>query len=171
MVTSPGGRCQSGMDPEKPLWVGHASHWRYFGWWLFAVLLLAATVALLVTSTSKPGWYSLVPAGVALIVVVGIFIARARLTYKISSTKVIVEEGLVMKDSDELRLKDIRSIAVQRRGVRGWFGVGDIEFSSAARDDADIAFRAVPRVTAVRDLVRVQQEEHDRGEPTRPDAA
>ncbi len=121
-----------------PLWTGHPSHWRYFWWWLVGILLLAAY-------------------GAGLIIIAGIFIARARHAYMITQRMVIVEEGLVAKSSNEIRIQDIRSINMVKHGVAGLLGVGDLEISSAASDKAEITFRGVPHATRVRDLLRAQQ--------------
>lgn len=122
----------------EALWSGHPSHWGYFWWWLFGLVLLAAY-------------------GAGLIIIAGIFIARARHSYVVTQRMVIVEEGLVAKNSNEIRIQDIRSINMTKRGISGLLGVGDIEISSAATDKAEITFRGIAHATRVRDLLRAQQ--------------
>ncbi|HEX4330068.1 MAG TPA: PH domain-containing protein [Burkholderiales bacterium] len=124
--------------PTAPLWTGHPSHWHYFWWWLLGILLLAAY-------------------GAGLLVIAGIFIARARHTYMITQRMIMMETGLVAKSSIELRIQDIRSINLIKHGLAGFIGVGDLELSSAATDRAEITFRAIPHASAVRDIVRQQQ--------------
>jgi len=124
--------------PTAPLWTGHPSHWRYFWWWLLGILLLAAY-------------------GAGLIVIAGIFIARARHTYMITPRMIMMETGLIAKSSTELRIQDIRSINLTKHGIAGFIGVGDLELSSAATDRAEITFQAIPHASAVRDIVRQQQ--------------
>ncbi|HEY4373413.1 MAG TPA: PH domain-containing protein [Burkholderiales bacterium] len=121
-----------------PLWRGHPSHWRYFWWWVVGVLLLAAY-------------------GAGLIVIAGIFIARARHSYMVTPRLVMIEEGLVAKSSNEVRIHDVRSINMAKRGISGLFGVGDLEISSAATDKAEIIFHGIPHASQVRDLLRQQQ--------------
>jgi uncharacterized membrane protein YdbT with pleckstrin-like domain len=124
--------------PTAPLWTGHPSHWLYFWWWFLGILLLAAY-------------------GAGLLIIAGIFIARARHTYMITSRMIMIETGLVAKSSSEVRIQDIRSINLLKHGIAGLLGVGDLEFSSAATDRAEITFRAIPHAAAVRDRVRAQQ--------------
>ena len=53
---------------------------------------------------------------------------------------------------------DIRSMNVSKSGITGLLGVGKLEFSSAATDDADIIFYQIGGVDGVRNLVRKLQE-------------
>jgi len=69
-----------------------------------------------------------------------------------------MESGLFAKSSTEIRIKDIRSINVKKSGLLGLLGVGDVEFSSAASDKAEIVFSSISSATEVRDLVRNYQE-------------
>jgi hypothetical protein len=69
-----------------------------------------------------------------------------------------METGLVAKSSDEVRIKDIRSISVRKSGMTGLLGVGDLEFSSAASDQAEITFQSIPQAEEVRNLVRRYQD-------------
>jgi uncharacterized membrane protein YdbT with pleckstrin-like domain len=122
------------VDAEEPLWTGHPSNWHYFWAWVLGVLLAIVLVGF----------------GIIL----WIMIDRSRRTYTVTATRVIIEQGLWAKSSDEVRVTDIRSMAVKKSFISGLVGVGNIEFSSAAAADAEIVFRSVPGVEAVRDLVR-----------------
>lgn len=83
---------------------------------------------------------------------------RSRRTYTVTTKRVIMEAGFLSKNSDEVRIKDVRSINLRRSGFLGLLGIGDLEFSSAAADQAEITFHAVPGVERVRELVRKHQE-------------
>jgi hypothetical protein len=48
-------------------------------------------------------------------------------------------------------------INLQKRGLSGLLGIGRVEFSSAATDDADVIFWNTPEAEKVRDLVRSLQ--------------
>ena len=73
--------------------------------------------------------------------------------YTVSNKRVSVETGVFNKNSRELRIQDIRSIAAKIN----FLGFGNIEFSSAASDDVDVVFTAVSGAGAVRDLVKKLQ--------------
>lgn len=144
-------------EAEGPVWVGRPSHWHFF-WTYFLGLVIAPGLIVLLYFLGVRGAVLASPLAVTLFVLLVVAINRQRVRYTVTPTKVIIEFGFVARSSDELRIKDIRSIAVRKHGLSGLFGIGTIEFSSAAADDADVTFRAVPRVTAVRDLVRRYQE-------------
>ena len=124
-------------EAEKTVWSGHPSHWHYFWAWFFGILLAVA--------------------GVGILIIIWIFIDRARRSYIVTSHKLIIEWGLFAKSSNEIRIKDVRSINVRKRGLVGLLGVGDVEFSSAATDKAEIVFASVADATGIRDLVRKYQ--------------
>jgi len=127
------------MPDEEIIWTGHPSHWHYFWAWFWGVILFAAVVGIFI--------------------IIWIFVDRSRRTYVVTPTKVMSEWGLWAKSSDEVRIKDIRAIAVRKSGLTGLLGVGNLEFSSAAAADAEIVFSHIPRVTDVRDIVRRYQNE------------
>jgi uncharacterized membrane protein YdbT with pleckstrin-like domain len=125
------------MDPAAILWEGHPSHWHYFGWWVLGVVLAPVLVGFFII------WW--------------ILLARRRRTYTVAPGRVIVEWGWLVRNSREIRIQDIRSIEVRKRGLTGLLAVGDVEFASAARDEAEVVFHAIADVERVRDLVRGQQ--------------
>ena len=126
------------MHTEETVWSGHPSHWHYFGAWFWGILLTFVVVGIFI--------------------IVWIFLDRSRCSYTVTTRKVIMESGLYAKSSTELRIKDIRSINVKKSGLLGLLGVGDVEFSSAASDKAEIVFSSISSATEVRDLVRNYQE-------------
>ena len=73
----------------------------------------------------------------------------------VTNRRVSVEKGIFSRSSRELRIQDIRSIAARAN----LFGIGDIEFSSAAQADAEVVFRGLSNTAAVRDLVKQLQNE------------
>lgn len=119
---------------EETLWVGNPSHWNYIGRWLFGLLLSVV--------------------GLGLLVIAGIFLDRARRVYIVTNRKVIFQSGLLARSTNEVRIKDVRSINVSKQGVAGILGVGSVEFSSAASDRAEIIFANIAEADRVRDLVR-----------------
>ena len=93
----------------------------------------------------------------ALLVVGWIQLDRSRRKYAVSNRRVSAEFGIVSRTSNEVRLQDIRSMNLKIRGFSGLFGIGTLEFSSAATDDADVIFWNAPGAEKVRDLVRSLQ--------------
>ena len=146
---------------ERILWSGHQSQWYFLGHWIVGLLIVTALAAgvyfyRLQLNPWMPWAYG-VPIVVLLIVVATVAFARRQRTYRVTNHRVISIQGRVVTDTRELRIQDIRSMNVSKGGITGLLGVGKLEFSSAATDDADIIFYQIGGVDKVRDLVRSLQ--------------
>ncbi len=93
----------------------------------------------------------------AVILVLWIQLDRSRRKYAVTDRRVSSEYGIVNKSSNEVRIQDVRSINLRKTGVSGLLGIGTVEFSSAATDDADVIFWNISDAEKVRDLVRSLQ--------------
>jgi len=149
------------IDHEEVLWSGTVSHWHYAGKWLLAVISLAALLATffvhVVDDVTVLSVLRGVLAVIALSLIVWISVDRSRRKYIVTNQRVSVEFGIVSKQSTELRIQDIRSINLTTTGLSGLAGIGRVEFSSAASDDADVIFWNTPNAEKIRDLVRSVQ--------------
>lgn len=139
-------------QPEATQWTGHPTLWKWA--WLLAagVVLILLCLGLFLFYSQGP-ILNLLPIVLALPIFVYVSLVRNATTYTVTNRRVSVEAGIFNKTSRELRIQDIRSIAAKMNII----GYGNIEFSSAASDDADVVFTAVPRAAAVRDLVKKLQ--------------
>ena len=152
-------------DPEeKVVWSGNVSQWHYAGKWLFIVILIAAIVGTFFVSPGGLGvdpsaaWIArAVLAGAAMFLLAWIRLDRSRRKYTVTNKRVSVEFGIISKSSNEMRIQDIRSINLATTGLSGLVGIGRLEFSSAATDDADVIFWNVPGAEKIRDTVRSLQ--------------
>jgi hypothetical protein len=75
----------------------------------------------------------------------------------VTNKRVAVDYGIINRISNEVRISDIRSINLQKTGFTGLLGIGRVEFSSSATEDADVIFWNTPEAEKVRDLVRSLQ--------------
>ena len=121
-------------NEETTVWTGKPAHLNYVWSWLLGILLL--------------------PAGVGLLFIAGIFLVRARRRYTVTNLRVSVQTGLIVKSTNEVRIRDIRSINVTKKSVSGFLGVGNLELSSAASDKAEIIFEGISGPDRVRDAIR-----------------
>jgi membrane protein YdbS with pleckstrin-like domain len=146
---------------EHVLWDGSVSHWHYAGKWLFIILLLTGLVATFFVAVSDDQTVQWIVRGALALVVFAILIwiklDRSRRKYLVTNTRVSVEYGIVSKSSNEMRIQDIRSINLTTKGLSGMLGIGRLEFSSAATDDADVIFWNTPSAEKIRDMVRSLQ--------------
>lgn len=137
---------------EEVLWTGHPTWWKWTGFIIVGLLLCLLPTAFLLFNPPLALLASPVAAiGLFLFIYVGVI--RNVTSFAITNKRISIEKGIFNKTSRELRIQDIRSIAAKTNIL----GYGDIEFSSAASDDAEVIFVAVPRAAAVRDLVKKLQ--------------
>jgi membrane protein YdbS with pleckstrin-like domain len=108
----------------------------------YAVMLWAARAALALLALLLIGWIQL---------------DRRRRRYAVTNRRVSAEFGIISRTSNEVRIQDIRSINLRQTGLMGLLGIGRVEFSSAATEDADVIFWNIPAAQKVRDLVRSLQ--------------
>ena len=137
---------------EDVLWTGHPTLWKWAGLLIFGLILLLAPVGLFLFFGMVHGAV-LAPIPIALIIFLHIYLTRNFTTYTVTTKHVGLEVGIFSKKSRELRVQDIRSIAAETN----FLGYGDIEFASAASDDAEVIFHAVARAGAIRDMVKKLQ--------------
>lgn len=146
---------------ETVKWTGRVSHLCYFGRWLLVLLLLAAAAASFCYEPAERFEQIWIARGALLIaammIVIWIQAARIQRRYTVTDHRIIVEYGVVSKRSNDIRIQDVRSINLEVKGLLGMLGVGRLEFSSAATDDAEVIFWNAPHAEKVRDLVRSLQ--------------
>jgi uncharacterized membrane protein YdbT with pleckstrin-like domain len=151
----------SSTEHEETLWSGSVSQWHYAGKWLTVVIclaILAGTFFINVFGDSINPWIvRSVPFLVAVALIAWIKLDRSGRKYSVTNRRVSVEYGIISKQSTELRIQDIRSINLTTSGIAGLLGIGRLEFSSAASDDADVIFWNTPGAEKIRDLVRSLQ--------------
>ena len=146
-------------DPqERIIWRGNVSQWHYAGKWIFICVLIAAVIATffitLQIDASIIQTTRIALAMVAAVTLFWILLDRAGRKYTITNKRVSVEFGIISKQSNEVRIQDIRSINLRTKGMLGLLGIGTVEFSSAATDDADVVFWNTPGAAKIRDTVR-----------------
>lgn len=129
-----------------------------FSWLLAFVFIGAGAFCLWIYFNGSTNPLFLIPSGIGILILLYIYIRRARQWYVVTNRKVEIQTGLVVKSSNEIRVKDIRSINVTKHGLPGLIGIGSVEFSSAATDRAEVIFVNIGHADRVRDLVTNLQE-------------
>ena len=146
---------------EQTLWTGTVSNFHYTGKWiLIAILVLAigASFWLRLPDYNPVLWAARAVLGILALILIGwIQLDRRRRRYAVTNRRVSAEFGIISRVSNEVRVQDIRSINLRQTGLLGLLGIGRVEFSSAAADDAEVIFWNIPEAEKVRDLVRSLQ--------------
>ena len=115
---------------EEIVWEGHPSLWSWIGLFFWGIILT--------------------PVLIGIFILIHVFWSRSSTRYQVTNRRVSVQTGIFTRASRELRIEDIRSIAA-RANI---FGIGQIDFSTAARAEAEVVFWGVRHVEEVRDLVK-----------------
>ena len=158
-ATAPHPAAATSIAPEHRVWSGRPSHWNFFWSWLIALVFLAGgAYCTWLYFNTEPNPLLFVPGAIGVLILLYIYISRARQLYVVTNRKVEIQTGLVVKSSNEIRVKDIRSINVTKHGLAGFIGIGSVEFSSAATDRAEVIFIHIAHADRVRDLVTNLQE-------------
>lgn len=133
---------------ETILWEGHPNAWRYASqiFWSIIVGLLIGILTLGIGFIIWPFWW------------LKIYAERKRRKYIVTNKRVKVEFGLFTKSSKEVRIRDIRSVNVVKKGMAGLFGIGTLEFSSAGGAGVEVAFEAIDNAEKIKDMVTGLQE-------------
>ena len=140
--------------PNAIIFQGHPTFLRYTG----LLVLAALGVAFGLWMGPKSLWFFIGGFGLAVMIAIGIVIDRSTRVFLVTPKRVEVIWGLFAKNSNEVRIEDIRTINIRKEGVAGWLGVGTVEFSSTG-DKIDVAFTDLWAARSIKVLVRELQDE------------
>ena len=133
---------------EETLWEGHANYWRCTGKVVISIIVGLA----LATFTF----------GIGLLIMPilwwAIYAELKKTRYIVTNKRVKKEFGIFNKSTMEIRIRDIRSINVAKKGVAGLFGIGTLEFSSAGGSGVEVTFEAINNAQVIKDMVAELQD-------------
>jgi len=141
-------------DPASRLYVGHPSLLSFPK----SLLLAISGIGLGLVLWDRNGWFLFGGLVVALLVFAYILFERSMRQYLITPKRVEIVHGFIAKNSNEVRIDDIRAINVKKPGFIGLLGIGSVEFASAGGDDIEVVFTQVSRPDAIKGLVRRLQD-------------
>ncbi|CAN5873670.1 hypothetical protein BH11VER1_BH11VER1_30310 [soil metagenome] len=136
-------------------YIGHPSWFSYPKSILLALLFIGAAVFF---HQARHGveWVILFGCLAALLLVF-VSLDRTTTTYFITRRRVEVEFGIIGRNSREARISDIRAIDVYQKGLSAFFGMGTIDFDTAANPGTEVRFINVSRPHDIKQLVRQLQ--------------
>ncbi len=141
-------------DANAILYAGHPSALSYPK----TLILIAASIAGGIYGREFDAWWLFGGLIAALFGVSWILLQRSMRLYVITPRRVEIVHGLLAKNSNEVRIEDIRTINVHKPGLRGLFGVGTVEFASAGGSTVEVAFANVYAAHRIKTLVRRLQD-------------
>jgi len=135
---------------ELILFFSHPSWFRYVKMLFLFLLLVTASVMLFFIDPV----YSLITGLLALATLMAIMIARSCRDYLVTEDRVEVLWGILGRNSNEVRICDIRSLDVRENGIKGILGIGTLEASSAANAGVEVSFLDIRNPHEVKELIR-----------------
>lgn len=142
------------MDDEL-YYIGHPSWFAYPKSIFFSMLFIGGAVF---SHQLQYGieWVTLL-SSIAALALVFVSLDRTTTTYYITRRRVEVEFGIIGRNSREARISDIRAIDVYQKGLSAFFGMGTIDFDTAANPGTEVRFINVSRPHDIKQLVRQLQ--------------
>lgn len=129
--------------------------WRNYWVWLTlaGVLLLMSLGASLGESESNEelGSHIWFYAGLGVFAVV--IIKRYLWKFTVDSNRISRHYGIISRNQQSVRIKDIRSIELNQNLFQRIFGIGDLSFYSAGTDKAEVKFFGITRPSEWRDKI------------------
>ncbi|MGH8103539.1 MAG: PH domain-containing protein [bacterium] len=135
--------------PEENIFVGHPLMVASLGW----LILLVAAIAGGIYGGLKgmPQLYWL--AGIAIIVLIGWWLVLKTIVYRVTTQRVMMEEGLLGRKMQEVDIRDIRSMEVEKGVLGMMFNFGDLLISTAGQGGIEITFKAVTHPVELKEKV------------------
>lgn len=128
-------------------------------WWEFArpiiVALLVIAAGVFLLFTRKEAW-SVVPMlwMVGILILILTAITRRRLSWSVTSERLIERRGMLASRERHMELADIRSVEIDRRAWQKLLGLGDVIVASAASAEFSIRLNGVADPLAIAEKIR-----------------
>lgn len=138
---------------EQIFFSGHPSWWRYSKL-LFLVFLLVVAAGMLVLFDEI---LAVLAAFFAVVIFFCIYVIRRCHDYMVTEERIEVQWGLLGKNSNEVRICDIRSLDVREKGLKGLIGVGTLDVSTAANAGIEVSFQDIRKPHEIKEMIRSLQ--------------
>jgi membrane protein YdbS with pleckstrin-like domain len=128
-------------------------------WWEFAqpilvaILIIGAGVYLLFTHRQDWGFVPILwMLGFAILVATAI--SRRRISWSLTSERLIERSGMIASRERHLELADIRSVEIDQKAWQKLLGLGDVIVASAASAEFSIRLKSVADPRAIAEKIR-----------------
>jgi uncharacterized membrane protein YdbT with pleckstrin-like domain len=85
------------------------------------------------------------------------YIGMKMTTLTVTSERTMLREGILSRDTSEVRHTDVRNLQIDQNMGQRIMGVGDLAISSSGQDDIEVIVRAIPNPSEIADLIRDRQ--------------
>ena len=125
--------------PEKTIWTGTPSHFHYLLAYVMGTLLLVAY-------------------GLGLIIIIWALLDRRSKVFTVTTRRVMAKSGIMSRSTQEVTMKDIRSINFRQDIFDRIYGLGTVQIGSAGTGDIDVQFSGIPNAQRVKDIISRHKE-------------
>jgi len=137
---------------EETLYEFHPSWFKYFGQILGLIILVGIYIICVLNQFFNSTVAMIFPI-VILLVAVYVYYARHRITYKITTRRIISMKGIVSKNTEDISLKDIRAVNVRQSFTDRILNIGSITIVTAAGGAGYEVMSDIHNPDNIRDLV------------------
>ncbi len=81
-------------------------------------------------------------------------ILRLRHLFTITNDRIITREGLIARNTNEMKVRHIRSMHVRQGAVERLLGLGTLTMISAADGEAAVVFKGIRDPQTVKEMIR-----------------
>jgi membrane protein YdbS with pleckstrin-like domain len=125
---------ESSAGPERTIWEGHPSGLYYIGSWICGVLLLSVF-------------------GIGLIWIIYAILDQRTKVFTLTNRRVMSKTGIISRRTQEVNLRDIRSINMNQTLTERLFSLGTVQIGSAGTGGIEVEFSGINKPVKVRDQV------------------
>ena len=125
------------------------------------VFLMAFVLGQIVTDRGKDSFLLIIAAGLLPVLLIPILYRKYAWLYTIDSENIESSHGIISRDLNAIRIKDVRNINVRQTVMQRLLSIGDVEFSSAGGGDVEVIFYGVPAPVVLKDRVQDLQDHTD----------
>jgi membrane protein YdbS with pleckstrin-like domain len=139
----------------RPAW---RNHW--LGITVVVLLILVSVLVLILPEETAEFDYDII-AGILLAgaAIIALSILYRRYSWKFTITTELIESrhGIIARDVESIRVKDLRNVNLRQSFLKRIFGVGDLEFSSAGGAGIEVMFHGITKAMKIKQQVQAMQ--------------
>ena len=104
------------------------------------------------------GTLLLVAYGLGLIIIIWALLDRRSKVFTVTTRRVMAKSGIMSRSTQEVTMKDIRSINFRQDIFDRIYGLGTVQIGSAGTGDIDVQFSGIPNAQRVKDIISRHKE-------------
>lgn len=137
---------------ETIIYQGRPSWLNYL--WLYGLGLIILVFLIAISKQEQKENFLIVGFLCLLITIILSAIFRWRYLFTITDNWVVMREGLIARNTNEMRLNHIRAINVRQGVIERILGIGTVIFLSAAEGEAAVIFKGIRDPHGVKERIR-----------------